>query len=169
MFWCSWKILILSMKGTILSGEMWFPGECIPAVARSGAICRGIGHCAALRMNSSLHVNRSRAHWSVTARSGKNGMFLAHSTAENSNLAANSQIFSMPIIPQGIFIPCWKRAVGYGSARNKSVMKPDRKECPLVSPLTPCAVFCWVKAWVGGRRPRWTAEALAGKKYSLFK
>jgi len=31
-------------------------------------------------------------------RSGKKGMFLAHSTALNSSLAASSQMFSMPMM-----------------------------------------------------------------------
>lgn len=107
---CSWKILTLSIKVTILSGDIWF--EWIPAEARSGATWSGIGHWAALSTNNSLHTKRSSATWSVTAKSGKKGMLRAHSTALNSKRAANSQMFSMPIIPQGMFIPCWNLEVG---------------------------------------------------------
>lgn len=78
------KILMLSMNDTILSEFKWF--ACIPAVASNVGLFSGIGHCAAFNTNNSLHVSRRRATWSVTARSGNNGMFLAHSTAENSSL-----------------------------------------------------------------------------------
>ena len=75
---------ILSMNETMRSEFMWF--ACIPAVASNVGLFSGIGHCAAFNTNSSLQVRRSNATWSVTARSGNNGIFLAHSTAENNNL-----------------------------------------------------------------------------------
>lgn len=96
---CSWKILMWSIKATTLSadiGEAWRP-----AAARRGATCRGMEHCAALSTNNSLHVNLSRATWSVICRSGKKGIFLAHSTALKSILAASSQMFSMPMMLLG--------------------------------------------------------------------
>ncbi len=154
---CSWKILTLSINVTILSGDMWF--EWIPAVARRGATCSGIGHWAAFNTNNSLQTKRSSATWSVTAKSGKKGIFLAHSTALNSRRAASSQMFSMPMIPQGMFKPCWNRAVGYGSALRSRLMNPDKNEWPLVT-SPPLSAECWGLGWgtcVGGMRPRWTA------------
>lgn len=93
---CSWNILIWSMKATTLSaaiGDAWSP-----AAASSGATCRGIEHWDAFSTNSSLHTSLNRATWSVTCRSGKKGMFRAHSTAENNSLAANSQMLSIPMM-----------------------------------------------------------------------
>lgn len=154
---------MLSIKVTILSGAMWL--EWIPAVAKRGATWSGIGHWAAFKTKSSLHMRRSKATWSVTARSGKNGIFLAHSTALNKSLAANSQMFSIPIIPHGTFRPCWNRVVGYGSARRRSVIKPERNEWPLLptSPFVACCTGCWAIC-VGGRRPLWTAVELGDRK-----
>ena len=154
---CSWKILTLSIKVTILSGDMWF--EWIPAVANRGATWRGIGHWAAFSTNNSLQTKRRSATWSVTAKSGKKGIFLAHSTALKSKRAANSQMFSMPMIPQGMFRPCWNRAVGYGSALSSKLMNPERNECPFVT-SAPFNAECCGLGWgtcVGGMRPRWTA------------
>lgn len=157
---CSWKILTLSIKVTILSGDMWF--EWIPAVANRGATWRGIGHWAAFSTNNSLQTKRRSATWSVTAKSGKKGIFLAHSTALKSKRAANSQMFSMPMIPQGMFRPCWNRAVGYGSALSSKLMNPERNECPFVT-SAPFNAECCGLGWgtcVGGMRPRWTASRL---------
>ena len=165
---CSWNILTLSINVTILSGDMWF--EWIPADARSGATCRGIGHWAALSTNNSLQTNRSSATWSVTARSGKNGMLRAHSTALNNNRAANSQMFSIPIIPHGMFIPCWNLVVGYGSARSKRLIKPDRNEWPFETSL-PFNAECWglgCGTCVGGIRPLWTAVGKGEKVHSTY-
>ncbi|TNN29746.1 hypothetical protein EYF80_060104 [Liparis tanakae] len=48
------------------------------------------------QQNVDLHRGQSLT-WSMSCRSGKKGMFLAHSTALNSSRAASSQMFSMPI------------------------------------------------------------------------
>lgn len=143
---------------------MWF--EWIPAVARRGATCKGMGHWAAFKTNNSLQTKRSNATWSVTARSGKNGIFRAHSTALNSNLAASSQIFSMPMIPHGMFRPCWNLVVGYGSARKRRAINPERYEWPLdPSPFTPgWFVFACGTTCVGGIRPRCTAVEPKGER-----
>ena len=113
---CSWKILMWSMKATTLSaamGEAWRP-----AAASRGAMCSGMLHWAAFSTNSSDHTSRSNATcgwinknilsqvkifnpiltWSVSCRSGKPGILLAHSTAEKSSLAANSQMESMVVM-----------------------------------------------------------------------
>lgn len=96
---CSWKILMWSIKATTLSADM---GEAWrPAAASRGATCSGMEHWAALRTNNSLQVSLSRATWSVIWRSGKKGIFLAHSTALNSMRAASSQMFSMPMMLLG--------------------------------------------------------------------
>lgn len=107
---CSWKIRMWSIKATTRSADM---GEaCRPAAARSGATCRGMEHWAALRTNNSLQVSRSRATWSVIWRSGKNGIFRAHSTALKSIRAASSQMFSMPMMLLGCMHWLPKRDVG---------------------------------------------------------
>lgn len=55
----------------------------------------------------------------LTCRSGKKGMFLAHSTALNKSLAASSHMLSMPMMLLGCMH--WPYLdVGYGSARNSS-------------------------------------------------
>lgn len=93
---CSWNIRMWSMKATTRSADI---GEaCRPAAASNGATCRGIEHWAAFNTNNSLHVSLSKDTWSVICRSGKKGMFLAHSTALKSRRAASSQMFSIPII-----------------------------------------------------------------------
>lgn len=107
---CSWKIRMWSIKATTRSADM---GEaCRPAAARSGATWRGMEHCAAFSTNSSLQVRRSRATWSVICRSGKKGMFRAHSTALKSIRAASSQMFSMPMMLLGCMHWLPKRDVG---------------------------------------------------------
>ncbi|DAA17735.1 TPA: hypothetical protein BOS_20055 [Bos taurus] len=107
---CSWKIRMWSIKATTRSADM---GEAWrPAAARSGATWRGMEHWAAFRTNSSLQVRRSRATWSVICRSGKKGMFRAHSTALKSIRAASSQMFSMPMILLGCMHWLPKRDVG---------------------------------------------------------
>lgn len=93
---CSWKILMWSINATTRSAAIG--DACKPAAANSGATCSGIEHCDAFNTNNSDHTNLNNATWSVTCRSGKNGIFLAHSTAENNNLAANSHILSIPIM-----------------------------------------------------------------------
>jgi len=45
-----------------------------------------------------VYTGESIDTWSVICRSGKKGMFLAHSTALKSSLAASSQMFSMPMM-----------------------------------------------------------------------
>lgn len=163
----SWKIRMLSINDITRSGDMWF--EWIPAVAKRGATCKGIGHCAAFNTKSSLQTRRRRATWSVTARSGKNGMFLAHSTALKSNRAANSQIFSMPMMPQGTLKPCWKRVVGYGSARRRRLMNPERNEWPLAtSPFTVAWGVDGCGTCVGGMRPLCTAVEKGEKVHSTY-
>lgn len=93
---CSWNILIWSIKATTLSAAIGLAWS--PAAANSGATCNGIEHWAAFKTNNSLQLSRKRATWSATWRSGKKGIFRAHSTALNNNLAASSQMFSIPII-----------------------------------------------------------------------
>lgn len=116
---CSWKIRMWSINATTRSAANG--DACKPAAASNGATCNGIEHCDAFNTNSSDHTNRRSATWSVTCSSGKNGMFLVHSTAENSSLAANSQILSIAIMLVG-----WThwpyRDDGYGSARSSSDM-----------------------------------------------
>lgn len=93
---CSWNILIWSINCTTRSAHI---GEaCNPAAAIKGATWSGIEHWLAFKTNSSDHTSLSKATWSVTCRSGKKGIFLAHSTAEKSKRAASSQMFSIPII-----------------------------------------------------------------------
>lgn len=124
---CSWKIRIWSIKATTLSaamGDAW-----IPAAASRGATWRGMELWAAFNTNSSLQLSRRRATWSVTCKSGKNGIFLAHSTAEKSRRAASSQMFSMPMMLLGC-MHCPYREVGYGSALNSIEMKLERYVCP---------------------------------------
>ena len=121
---CSWKILMWSIKATTLSADM---GEAWrPAAARSGATWRGMEHCAALSTNNSLQVNLRRATWSVIWRSGKNGIFLAHSTALKSILAASSQMFSIPMMLLGCMHWLPYRDVGYGSALSRRDIYPDK-------------------------------------------
>ncbi len=91
---CSCKILMWSMKGMILS---WNGAFCIPAAASRCVTWMGMGHCAVFKMNSSFQLSLSKATWSATPRSGKNGMLLAHSTAENNSRAASSQTLSIPM------------------------------------------------------------------------
>lgn len=108
-----------SMNATTRSaaiGDAWSP-----AAASSGATCSGIEHWEAFRTKSSDQTSRSSATWSVTWSSGKNGMFLAHSTAEKSRRAANSQMLSMPMMLLGCMH--WPYLeVGYGSARRSMDM-----------------------------------------------
>ncbi|TNN37393.1 hypothetical protein EYF80_052435 [Liparis tanakae] len=101
------------MKATTRSadiGEAWRP-----AAASRGATCRGMEHWAALSTNNSLHVSLRRDTWSVICRSGKKGMFLAHSTALKSKRAASSQMFSMPMILLGCIHWLPYRDVGIGT------------------------------------------------------
>lgn len=96
---CSWKIRMWSIKATTLSADMG--DACRPAAARRGATWSGIEHWAAFSTNNSLQVSLRSATWSVICRSGKKGIFRAHSTALKSILAASSQMFSMPIMLLG--------------------------------------------------------------------
>lgn len=113
----TWNIRMWSINCTTLSAHMG--DACNPAAAMSGATWSGMEHWLAFRTNNSDHTSLNRATcntknkflspgdkffnflgytWSVTCRSGKNGIFLAHSTAEKSKRAASSQILSMPIM-----------------------------------------------------------------------
>lgn len=175
----TWKMRMWSMKATTRSAAIGLERvyehsrvlQCAvylawrPAAASSGATWSGIEHWEAFNTNSSLHTSLRRATWSVTCRSGKKGIFRAHSTALNKSLAASSHILSIPMILFGC-IHCEYRDGGYGSALSSKDMKLDRYECPLsVSPLVRAAPICPGRAWpwLGGTRPRWTA---VGKKAS---
>lgn len=153
---CSWNIRIWSMKATTLSAAIGLAWS--PAAANNGATWSGMEHWAAFNTNSSLQLSRNNATWSATCRSGKKGIFRAHSTALNNNLAASSQIFSIPIILFGCMH--WPyREVGYGSARISIEIKLDKYVCPfsgspLVSAICPGNPGCCV----GGTLPLWTAE-----------
>lgn len=96
---CSWKMRMWSMKATTRSADMG--DACRPAAASNGATCSGMEHCAAFSTNNSLHVSLRSDTWSVIWRSGKKGMFRAHSTALKRRRAANSQMFSIPMILLG--------------------------------------------------------------------
>ena len=152
---CSWKIRMWSMKATTLSaaiGDAWSP-----AAASKGATCRGIEHCAAFSTKSSLQLSLRRATWSVICKSGKNGIFLAHSTALNKSLAANSQIFSIPMILLGC-MHCPYLDVGYGSALRSIEIKLDKYVCPVKGSPFVKAICPGNGCWVGGILPLWTAE-----------
>lgn len=85
---------------------------------------------------------------------------------QNSNLAANSQILSIPIILFGCMHWAYLEG-GYGSARSRYDIKVDKFECPLIaSPLVRAATIWPGNACpcVGGTRPLWTAEADAQEK-----
>ena len=152
---CSWKIRMWSMKATTLSAAIGLAWR--PAAAKSGATWRGMEHWAAFNTNNSLQLSRSKATWSVICSSGKNGIFRAHSTALNKSLAANSHMFSMPMMLFGC-IHCPYREVGYGSALRSMEMKLDRyvwpfRGSPFAHVTCPGNGCC-----VGGIRPLWTAE-----------
>lgn len=93
---------MLSMKETMRSEFIWLAWT--PAVARRVGLFRGMGHCAAFSTNNSLQVKRRSATWSVTARSGKRGIFRAHSTAENNNLYMKKKGYKQSIIATYLFL-----------------------------------------------------------------
>ena len=89
---------------------------------------RGMLHWAALRTNSSDQTSLSSATWSVSCSSGKPGMLRAHSTAEKSSLAANSQMESRLVM---LWAPSWAPYLpGYGSALTSALMYELRKVGP---------------------------------------
>ena len=157
---CSWKIRMWSMNATTRSaamGEAWRP-----AAARRGATWSGIEHWDALRTNNSDQTSLRSATWSVTWRSGKKGMLRAHSTAEKRSRAANSQMESIPMIPELDGIHCDNLDGWYGSARRSNDMKLDRYEWPFklsAAPAANAADVSWPDSscWDGGTRPLWTA------------
>ena len=117
---CSWKIRMWSIKDTTRSAAIGAPWR--PAATRRGATFKGILHCAALSTNNSDQTSRSKATWSVTWSSGNPGIFLVHSTALNSSLAANSHMLSIPIMLLDAICIWPYREVVYGSALNNMEM-----------------------------------------------
>ena len=84
--------LMSAIEDTIFSAGVL--STCIPAAARSGATSSGMFHCTAPMMNSSRQPSSSKMTWSLNGRFAKEGMFRAHFTEINNNLAADSQIDS---------------------------------------------------------------------------
>jgi len=81
---CSWKMRIWSMKATTRSAAIGLAWR--PAAASSGATCKGIEHCAALRTNSSLQANRNNDTWSDT---------YIHADAETTRLCSYLSLLSL--------------------------------------------------------------------------
>ena len=119
---CSWKSLICSIKFITLSAAptsgdaAWIPAAVIKCAGRNG-----IEAWEAFRTKSSPHTALNKAIWSVTWSCGKKGMFLAHSTALNKSLAANSQRLSMPRVAE-LNIGSPYLALDNGSARSNKDM-----------------------------------------------